>query len=62
MELVDLSYDISNIKGEWIVPANPRYYDIMEKADNEEEAQAVEYHSDENAGTSLGDLLSKLKL
>ena len=29
MELVDLSYDISNIKGEWIVPANPRYYDII---------------------------------
>ena len=29
MELVDLSYDISNIKGEWIVPANPKYYDII---------------------------------
>jgi len=22
-------YDISNIKGEWIVPANPKYYDII---------------------------------
>ena len=29
MELVDLSYDISNIKGEWIIPANPNYYDII---------------------------------
>lgn len=29
MELVDLSYDISNIKGEWIIPANPKYYDII---------------------------------
>ena len=29
MELVKLSYDISNIKGEWIVPANPKYYDII---------------------------------
>ncbi len=29
MELVDLSYDISNIKGEWIIPANPKYYDIV---------------------------------
>ena len=36
--------------------------DIMEKTEEEEEAQAVEYHSDETAGTSLGDLLSKLKL
>lgn len=29
MKLVDLTYDISNIKGEWIVPANPKYYDII---------------------------------
>lgn len=29
MELVDLSYDISNIKVKWIVPANPKYYDII---------------------------------
>ena len=29
MELVDLSYDISNIKGEWLIPANPKYYDII---------------------------------
>ena len=29
MQLVDLSYDISNIKGEWIIPANPKYYDII---------------------------------
>jgi small subunit ribosomal protein S1 len=36
--------------------------DIMEKADDEEEAEAVEYSSNENTGTSLGDLLSKLKL
>ena len=36
--------------------------DIMEKADDEEEAQAVEYHSDENAATSLGALLANLKL
>jgi small subunit ribosomal protein S1 len=36
--------------------------DIMEKADEEEEAEAVEYSSNENTGTSLGDLLAKLKL
>ncbi len=36
--------------------------DIMQKADDEEEAQAVEYHSDENAATSLGALLANLKL
>ena len=29
MELVDLSFNLSNIKGEWIVPANPKYYDII---------------------------------
>lgn len=35
--------------------------DIMEKPAEEEEAEAVEYTSDETAGTSLGDLLSKFK-
>lgn len=29
MKLINISYDISNIKGEWIVPANPKYYDII---------------------------------
>ena len=29
MDLIDISYGISNIKGEWIVPANPKYYDIV---------------------------------
>lgn len=36
--------------------------DIMEKADEEENAEAVEYSSNETAGTSLGDLLSRIKL
>lgn len=36
--------------------------DIMEKPQEEEAAEAIEYRSDETAGTSLGDLLSKLKL
>ncbi|MCI7323218.1 MAG: S1 RNA-binding domain-containing protein [Lachnospiraceae bacterium] len=36
--------------------------DIMEKAEDEEQAEAVEYSSNESAGTSLGDLLSGLKL
>ena len=36
--------------------------DIMEKAEDEEEAEAKEYSSNESAGTSLGDLLSKIKL
>ena len=29
MDLIDISYGISNIKGEWIVPANPKYYDVI---------------------------------
>ena len=29
MQLINISYDISNIKGEWIVPANPKYYDVI---------------------------------
>lgn len=33
-KLVDMSYEISNVKGEWIVPANPKYYDIMGTFDN----------------------------
>ncbi|MDD6482146.1 MAG: S1 RNA-binding domain-containing protein [Lachnospiraceae bacterium] len=36
--------------------------DIMEEADTEEEAQAQEYSSGESAGTSLGDLLSNIRL
>ena len=29
MDLIDISYNISNIKGEWIVPSNPKYYDVI---------------------------------
>lgn len=36
--------------------------DIMEKEEDEGQAEAVEYSSNETAGTSLGDLLSGLKL
>ena len=36
--------------------------DIMEKPQEEEEAEAIEYSSNETAGTSLGDLLSRFKL
>ena len=36
--------------------------DIMEKPQEEEEAEAIEYSSNETTGTSLGDLLSKFKL
>lgn len=33
MKLIDISYDISNVSGQWLVPANPKYYD-MENAFN----------------------------
>ena len=36
--------------------------DIMEKPQEEEEAEAIEYSSNETAGTSLVDLLSRFKL
>ncbi len=29
MMLIDISYDLSNRKKEWIIPANPKYYDIV---------------------------------
>ena len=29
MNLIDISYDLSNRKKEWIIPANPKYYDIV---------------------------------
>ena len=29
MRLIDISYDLSNRKKEWIIPANPKYYDIV---------------------------------
>jgi small subunit ribosomal protein S1 len=36
--------------------------DVMEKAQDEEEAEALEYTSNESTGTSLGDLLANIKL
>lgn len=29
MKLIDISYENSDIKGEWIVPANPEYYEVI---------------------------------
>ena len=29
MDLVDISYNISNNNGHWLVPANPNYYDVV---------------------------------
>lgn len=29
MQLVNLSFENSDVKGEWIVPANPKYYDVI---------------------------------
>ena len=29
INLIDISFDLSNRKKEWIIPANPKYYDIV---------------------------------
>lgn len=29
MKLIDISYEFANVSGEWIVPANPKYYDVI---------------------------------
>ena len=29
MNLVDISYEISDKKGEWVIPANPKYFDVI---------------------------------
>ena len=29
MKLVDISYSLSDIKDEWIIPANPKYFDVI---------------------------------
>lgn len=34
MNLIDISYQNSNIQGEWIVPANPNYFDLIESFNN----------------------------
>ena len=34
MNLIDISYDLSNRKKEWIIPANPKYYDIVNAFNN----------------------------
>ena len=34
IKLVEISYENSNLKGKWIIPANPKYYDIMNAFNN----------------------------
>ena len=34
MNLIDISFDLSNRKKEWIIPANPKYYDIVNAFNN----------------------------
>ena len=34
LQLIEISYENSNIKGEWLVPANPKYYDIVNAFNN----------------------------
>ena len=34
MKLVDISYDLNNVLGEWLVPANPKYFDIINAFNN----------------------------
>ncbi len=29
MKLVNISYELSNLKDEWIIPANPKYFDVI---------------------------------
>lgn len=29
MKLINISYDLSNRKKEWLIPANPKYYDVV---------------------------------
>ena len=30
MEMVDISYELANLSGSWIIPANPKYYDVIQ--------------------------------
>ena len=34
MQLINTSYEASNVKGEWIVPANPKYYNVVHAFDD----------------------------
>ena len=34
MKLVEISYENSDIKGEWLIPANPKYYDVINAFNN----------------------------
>lgn len=29
MDLIEISYNLSNSNGEWLIPANPKYYDVV---------------------------------
>ena len=30
MKLVDISYELADLSGSWIIPANPKYYDVIQ--------------------------------
>lgn len=34
LNLIDVSFNNSSVKGEWILPANPKYYDVIHAFDN----------------------------
>lgn len=34
LDLINISFNNSTVKGEWIVPANPKYYDVIHAFDN----------------------------
>ncbi len=34
IKLIDISYENTNVKGEWLIPANPKYYDIINAFNN----------------------------
>lgn len=36
MKLLDISYNLASMKGEWIVPANPKYYDVIGAFSNQD--------------------------
>ncbi len=45
MDLIDKSFNISDIKGHWLVPANPSYYDVVNMFNNNIMANWKQYNN-----------------
>ena len=52
MDLIDISYNLANRNGNWLVPANPKYYDVINMFNNDNITNWKQYR-----GILVGDII-----